>query len=702
MLELALYRDLAALFRERVELFPAEALPGFAEASSNLALFLGGLDAEEDLLPGLGPWVRLVVRPVDFADDCQPEMALPAAAAIVELEDPELGPALVGAFQTGIGIANVDRAQRGLDALVLSLSLAGDVEITSARFRPPRAGDGVDLRYNLEPACAVVGDVFVVGTHAALVRELALGRPAGRETEPRERLTLDGRAVAGVIAANSEALVMQNMLAEGSTRERAEGEIGLLLGFLERLGRARPRRALRGGRERRPRPAPRPARERGVTPLAPFRPGVDGPWDRGAAWHLACRAGFGPAPAPGPDSPPPDSPPPDSIEGMLALGLEAALERLFAPRGHDPALVAGVQALLPTGEIEHLASWWMALILGGGDALGERMALVWHDHFATSHAKVQDVRLMLRQNELFRAHGLGDFRELLRLVAVDPAMLVWLDGDENRAGQPNENFARELLELFALGIGNYTEDDVREAARAFTGWGTLGRSFHHRPEHHDGGLKVIFGRRGPFDGEAALELVLEHPACPRWIARRLLTAFVTQSPSDGQIDEVAAALLEERWQVGATLRRLLASRLFFAPEQRRARIAAPVELVARSVRITGARLAPRRGGPRRGAHGPGALPAAERQGLVGRARLDRRGHLDRAPQPARGAWRATPMGSEGSPRPWATRPSPATCPPPPWARCSRGRATSAWCARSRAKPRARRTPARPCAAWRRS
>jgi uncharacterized protein (DUF1800 family) len=171
-------------------------------------------------------------------------------------------------------------------------------------------------------------------------------------------------------------------------------------------------------------------------------------------------------------------------------------------------------------------------------------------------------------------------------------MLVWLDGNENRAGQPNENFARELLELFALGIGNYTEDDVREAARAFTGWGTLGRSFHHRPEHHDGGEKVIFGRRGPFDGEAALELVLEHPACPHWIARRLLAAFVTQSPSDGQIDEVAAALLEEHWQVGATLRRLLASRLFFAPEQRRARIAAPVELVARSARITGARLAP--------------------------------------------------------------------------------------------------------------
>ena len=186
--------------------------------------------------------------------------------------------------------------------------------------------------------------------------------------------------------------------------------------------------------------------------LEPWQPQA-GEWDRSAVLHLFRRAGFGARP--------------EELELALAEGLEPTLARLLADRA-APELRASIQPLLATGELELLQAWWMALILEGGAPLRERMALVWHGHFASSNDKVGDVRLMFAQNELFRTHGLGDFRALLRAVARDPAMLRWLDGDSNRRGHPNENFAREAMELFTLGIGNYGERDVQEAARAFS------------------------------------------------------------------------------------------------------------------------------------------------------------------------------------------------------------------------------------------
>jgi uncharacterized protein (DUF1800 family) len=234
----------------------------------------------------------------------------------------------------------------------------------------------------------------------------------------------------------------------------------------------------------------------------------------------------------------------------------------------------------------------MALIVQSAHPLAERAALMWHDHFATSHDKVGDVRLMHRQAKLFRKQGLGDFRELLHSVAKDPAMLVWLDGDRNRKGQPNENFAREVMELFALGIGNYDERDVQEAARAFTGWGTAGRAFEYREEHHDDGVKVILTERGRFGGDEALDLILAHPACPRFVARRVLEELVMPAPPEHVVAETAALLVANDWHVGRTMRVLLASELFFSPEARRARIAGPVELVAATSRALGTGVAP--------------------------------------------------------------------------------------------------------------
>jgi len=313
--------------------------------------------------------------------------------------------------------------------------------------------------------------------------------------------------------------------------------------------------------------------------LARWRPAA-GAWDRAAAAHLLRRAGFGPRPG--------------DVERTLADGCEATVERVLAGGEVNATSRPGPGPLLASGSLASLQAWWISAMLDDAAPLAERFALVWHDHFATSHAKVQDVRLMHRQNELFRTLGLGDFRELLRAVAMDPAMLVWLDGSSNRRGHPNENFARELLELFCLGIESYTEHDVREAARAFTGWGTEGRRFENRREHHDAGEKELFGARGAFDGEEALELVLAHPACPRHVARVLLRELVHPEPAAPEVDALARVLTSERWNVGRTVGVVLRSELFFSPRARRSRIAGPVELLVSTARALGVPIAPAR------------------------------------------------------------------------------------------------------------
>ena len=289
-------------------------------------------------------------------------------------------------------------------------------------------------------------------------------------------------------------------------------------------------------------------------------------FDRATAAHLFRRAGFGAGPA--------------RIDRALEAGLDRTIDELFAQRDGDELLSAGAEAVVATGRIEALASWWMARILRDGAPLVERVALLWHGHFATSWDKVRDTRLMHEQIQLFRRLGLGSFRELLHAVATDPAMLVWLDGNENKKGHPNENFARELLELFGLGIGSYDETDVREAARAFSGWGVDGRRFVFRPQHHDEGEKSFLGARGRLDGRGAVDAVLEHPSCARHVARRLVSELVRPRPAAGEVERWARVLVEEDWHVGRTVARLLRSPEFLAPGARRSRIAGPVELVA--------------------------------------------------------------------------------------------------------------------------
>jgi uncharacterized protein (DUF1800 family) len=211
--------------------------------------------------------------------------------------------------------------------------------------------------------------------------------------------------------------------------------------------------------------------------------------------------------------------------------------------------------------------------------LQERIALFWHNHFATSTGKVRQSALVSRQIDLFRRQGLGNFRTLLLAVTKDPAMLMWLDGSKNKRGRPNENYAREVMELFTLGIGHYTEKDVQELARAFTGYQVLDEAVEFYPAAFDDGVKTVLGRTGNLNAESAVDLLLGQAAAPRFIAWKLLKEFVHPQPEQAHVEHCAGRLLHYGWEIKPVLREILTSRLFFSDWARGSKIKSPCELV---------------------------------------------------------------------------------------------------------------------------
>jgi len=202
-------------------------------------------------------------------------------------------------------------------------------------------------------------------------------------------------------------------------------------------------------------------------------------------------------------------------------------------------------AAISSGDINRLKAWWFYRILYSGDPLTERMTLMWHNHFATSNLKVANVAMMKRQNDLLRKHALGKFGDLLRAVVKDAAMMVWLDAKANRKGKPNENLARELMELFTLGVGHYSETDVKEVARALTGWTTRDNAFEYVAAYHDEGAKQVLDQQGDFDGDDVLEILLGQDSIATRIASRLCDVFFGEDViNDGQLNELAVGLRE--------------------------------------------------------------------------------------------------------------------------------------------------------------
>src|SRR5580658_4041142 len=194
-------------------------------------------------------------------------------------------------------------------------------------------------------------------------------------------------------------------------------------------------------------------------------------------------------------------------------------------------------------ETNRVAYWWTNRMLTSPRPLQEKMALFWHGHFVSNEAKVRDYRKLLNQLELFENKGTGNFRDLTVAVAQDPAMLAFLDAGVNVKGASNENFAREVMELFTMGVGHYTEKDIREAARAFTGWFVVHDQFQEDRRQHDGGVKSVLGQTGAWDGDDIPRILLAQPACAEFVCRKLFRQFVsdTTTPSDALIAPLAKA-----------------------------------------------------------------------------------------------------------------------------------------------------------------
>ncbi|EGF31779.1 putative signal peptide protein [Oxalobacteraceae bacterium IMCC9480] len=233
-----------------------------------------------------------------------------------------------------------------------------------------------------------------------------------------------------------------------------------------------------------------------------------------------------------------------------------------------------------------LRGWWLREMLSTPTPLTERMTLFWHNHFTSSQQKVRATQLMYRQNVLLRQQALGNFGTLLHAIARDPAMLLYLDNSSNRKGAPNENFAREVMELFTLGEGHYSEQDVKEAARALTGWSVERDTgeFRARPGAHDDGSKTVLGISGNLDGDAMLDILLAQPACADYLVDKLWREFISPTPDPREVKRIARQFRDSHYEIKVALRELFLAPAFWDEANRATLIKSPVELVVGTIR----------------------------------------------------------------------------------------------------------------------
>jgi hypothetical protein len=322
--------------------------------------------------------------------------------------------------------------------------------------------------------------------------------------------------------------------------------------------------------------------------------------------HLMRRAGFGASR--------------DELETRVAKGYEATVEELLHPETQPPVDAYALlryqpAALLPGGQPPMGNINWMFYLVNTQRPLEEKMALFWHHVFATGNAKVDNYDQLLEQIKLFRDKGMGDYRELMVELARHPSMIFWLDNNENHGNAVNENWGRELLELFSMGVGNYTEKDVREASRAFTGWtfetkiprlpyGRFPWKFEYRPEDHDDGEKEFLGHRGRFNGEDIINIIVQQPACARFVVRHLYNFFVADQPQvpawsieeprdPKALDTLATAFRDSKYDIRSVLRVLFNSDFF--KNARFQHMKSPAEVVVGTLRLVGGYEIPRPG-----------------------------------------------------------------------------------------------------------
>ena len=342
--------------------------------------------------------------------------------------------------------------------------------------------------------------------------------------------------------------------------------------------------------------------------------------------HLMRRAGFGASKR--------------EIEARALKGYETTVEELVDPSSHGiPGLHEGIfyrhyTGIANPGNPLNMRGNFLYRMINSPRPLEEKTTLFWHQVFATGYSKVDDGNELLNQIDMFRKFGMGSYRELLVKLAKNPAMIFWLDNNENHKHAPNENWGRELLELFTMGQGHYSEEDVKECSRAFTGW-TIGRKlpsnpygrflweFDYRAEDHDEGEKQFLGHTGNFNGEDIIDIIVEQPATSRFLARHLYNFFVedeVQVPSwldvppmnPEAIDAIANTLVENQFDVRSTLRFIFNSDFFKDEKVWFKRVKSPAELIVGTLKVVEDYHFPK----------PGLSEIAEECGFQGQALLD--------------------------------------------------------------------------------
>jgi uncharacterized protein (DUF1800 family) len=329
-------------------------------------------------------------------------------------------------------------------------------------------------------------------------------------------------------------------------------------------------------------------------------------WDEEAAAHLLSRAAFGGTV--------------EQIATVHARGLDRAVHDLVEPdpAAFDPntpdwahprdlrSLRMEARAAKRSGdktklreerkmegdELLDLRRWWLGWMGTTPAPLIEKMTLFWHGHFATSAEKVKDGYWMWRQNDTMRRHALGNFITLTKEMSRDPAMMIYLDLPQSRREHPNENWARELMELFTVGIGNYSEQDVRESARSFTGYrlNLTTQEFFFARNQHDAGRKTFLGRQGNFNGDGIIDILAKQPACAQFIGKKLCRYFITDEPAPALVYAVAESLRTHNFEMKQVLREVFSSAEFYATVNMRSQIKSPTQFLIQTCKVLGCDL----------------------------------------------------------------------------------------------------------------
>jgi uncharacterized protein (DUF1800 family) len=297
-------------------------------------------------------------------------------------------------------------------------------------------------------------------------------------------------------------------------------------------------------------------------------------WDEDAARHILSRSLFGYNK--------------QDVEFALSITLDEFVDNyLLADQPEPPQPGAWVNDPTDDNTTENtreLIYWWYNLMMTQGYSIRERMVLFWHNHFVSEVSKVSLPQRMYWQNKLLRDFAMGNVRELTKTITIDPAMLIYLDGVRNRRGAPNENYARELMELFTLGIGNYTEQDIQEGARALTGWRVDGLTAYFTQDRFDNEFKTFFGETGNLNYIDVVNIIFNQPAAATFLCRELYHEFMHVAHDEVSIAAMAQILSENNFELKPVLSTLLKSVMFHTDEVRGAKIKGPVELMVGAMR----------------------------------------------------------------------------------------------------------------------